>query len=172
MLLKMNKQFSAVILIAGLLTSALQGQTITTPDSRSEVLDGMKSTLANVERPEGEYTEVKSPFEARIIKKAEPVIKKLDDAPKTVVGAVLPDDKALSIISQQFQPLGSLVLGDRGILQMQGNHNIEKGDSFKAEIKGHIYEVKISDVTSRGYTLQLGTAQVSKNFLTTTGTAE
>lgn len=168
----MNKQFITVILIAGLLISSSHGQTITTPESRSDLLGGMKSTLDNVERPEGEYAAVSSPFEARIIKKTEPMIKKLDKVPQRTVGAVLPDNQALSIISQQFRPLGSLVLGTRGVLQLQGNRNIEMGDSFKAEIKGNIYEVQITEVTSRGYTLQLGTAQISKNFLTTTGTAE
>ena len=168
----MNKQFLTVILIAGVLVSASHGQTITTPESRSDLLGGMKSTLDNVERPEGEYAAVSSPFEARIIKKPEPMIKKLDKVPQRIAGAVLSDDHALSVISQQFRPLGSLVIGTRGVLQLQGNRNIEMGDSFKAEIKGNNYEVQITEVTSRGYTLQLGTAQISKNFLTTTGTAE
>ena len=92
--------------------------------------------------------------------------------PKTVVGEILPDQQALEIISKQFTPLGSLVTENRGVLQLPGNRTIDKGTTFKAEIKGNIYEVEVLDVTSRGYTLQLGTAQLKKNFLTTTGTAE
>jgi len=168
----MNKQFTAVIFSLVLAIPALSGQVISKPESRSEIIGGMQNTLDNVNRPQAELANVNSPFKAKVPIKTEPVIKNLDNAPKTVVGEKLPDNQALEIISRQFSPLGSLVIGDRGILQLPGNRTIEEGASFKAEIKGNIYEVTIPDVTSSGYTLQLGTAQINKNFLTTSGTAE
>ena len=172
LLRKMNRKIITVLSLVGILATVAGGQVISKPESRSDLLGGMQDTLENVDRPQGSFDSVNSPFKAKIPVAPKPVIKNLDDAPKTVVGKVLPDDQALAIISQQFNPLGSLVLGNRGILQLPENRTIEKGSSFKAEIKGNIYEVTIVDVTSRGYTLGLGTAQISKNFLTTSGTAE
>jgi hypothetical protein len=157
-----------------LASQLLDAQVITTPEKRGVLLDRMNDSLDNVDQPEAKFSDLASPFEARRRKKADPVpTKDLANAPLTPMASqLLPDDKALAIVSQQFQPLGSLVLGDRGLLQLAGGGSIERGESFKAEIRGNVYEVMIDDVTSKGYTLRLGTARLKKNFLNTKGTTK
>ena len=118
-----------------------------------------------------DYEEVQSPFV--VVSKPEPQVmltKDLSNVPvDTGIGEVLPDEDALRIISQQFKPFGSLVIGERGVLQLARGQTIAEGESFKAEIRGVAYEVQIMDVTSKSYKLSLGTAEVEKNFFTTTG---
>lgn len=148
-------------------------QVITPVDARQNMLTGMQATLGNVNVEAGDYSDVRSPF---IIRKKEvpaPVTKDLADVPvSTGIGEVLPDEQALQIISRQFNPLGSLVMGDRGVLQLASGRTIAEGNTFKAEIQGVVYEVKIGDVTSKGYSLSIGTATVEKSFLTTTGSSQ
>jgi hypothetical protein len=170
----MNRQSILFFLVIALAASAGQAQIITPVESRQGMLDGMQVTLANVDREAGDYRDVPSPFVVRRKKAPEPVAtKELDDVPvDTGTGAVLEDNIALGIISRQFNPLGSLVMGDRGILQLANGQTISEGDSFKAEIKGVVYEIHISDVTSKSYQLRLGSATIEKNFLTTTGTTQ
>jgi hypothetical protein len=165
-------KFIFILTLLASAASICSGQVITTPEARSGLLDGMHSTLGNVDREKMDFKEVSSPFEARTRQEQVVATKELDNVPVRTVGALLPDDRALGIISQQFRPLGSLVIGDRGVLQLAGGRTIAQGASFKAEISGNIYEVQIEEVTSKGYTLSLGTASLSKNFLITTGSVE
>ena len=166
----MNRQLILFLSVMCLAACAGQSQIITPVESRRSMLDGMNTTLQNVNAPAGEYGDVQSPF---VIKKEpEPMalVKDLDDVPViTTVGRVLEDEVALRIISARFKPFGSLVMGERGILQLANSQTIGEGESFKAEIQGVVYEVTIVDVTSKSYRLSLGTASVDKTFLTTTG---
>lgn len=169
---KMNRINTTFVLLL-LSVSAVSGQIITTPQARADLLGGMQATLGNTEIEAADFSKVKSPFEPQVHVEPVPITKDLTNIPAPVTkGRTLPDEQALSIISNQFKPLGSLVLGARGILQLAGGNIIEQGESFRAEISGNIYEVTIVEVTSRGYTLGLGAAQLKKNFLTTTGTTE
>lgn len=167
----MNNQLFTVIVLVCLTTNGLFSQVISTPAERSDLLEGMNNSLTNVDQEEGDYAEVISPFVPIIVEIPLPVVEQVVEKPK-VVAKQLPDEQALNIISEQFAPLGSLILGSRGVLQLPGNRTIEKGASFNAEINGFSYEVQILDVTSKGYTLKLGSAEISKNFLTTSGIAE
>lgn len=166
----MNRLIITFTVLAGFGLSTLQAQVITPVESRENLLKGMATTLGNVNEAPGDYTAVLSPFVPRE-KKIEIVqTKDLTNAPSGLTGSQkLPDEVALRMIGDRFNPIGSMVLGNRGVLQMANNTTIEMGSSFKAEIKGNIYEVQVNDVTSQGYTLTLGTATIRKNFLTTTG---
>jgi hypothetical protein len=151
--------------------NAGQSQIITPVDSRQSMLDGMNRTLHNVHAEAGNYGDVQSPF---LLKVKEPEVvaqvKDLDNVPVVSnTAVVLEDSVALRIISQRFKPFGSLVMGDRGVLQLSSGQTIGEGESFKAEIQGVVYEVTIADVTSQSYKLALGSAEVEKTFLTTTG---
>ena len=167
---KMNKAFILFSLAMCLVSHAALSQVITSVDSRETMLSGMRNTLENVDAEAADYSKVRSPFVVR--KKEEPAVAKKDlsAAPvSTGIGEVLPDDKALQVISRQFQPFGSLVMGDRGVLQLANGRTIAEGETFKAEIKGVVYEVKIGEITSKGYSLSIGSASVQRTFLTTTG---
>jgi hypothetical protein len=153
-----------------LAASAGQSQIITPVESRQSMLDGMHATLHNVDVAAGDYGDVQSPFVIREEPEPMALVKDLDNAPVvSPTGKVLDDEVALRIISTQFKPFGSLVMGDRGVLQLSNSQTMGEGESFKAEIQGVVYEVTIVDVTSESYTLSLGTASVEKTFLTTTG---
>ena len=165
-------KFNLMLILFAYVASICGGQVITTPEARSGLLDGMHSTLGNVDREKMDFKEVNSPFAVRTRQEEEVATKELDNVPLRTAGALLSDDRALAIISGQFRPLGSLVVGDRGVLQLAGGRTIAQGASFKAEISGNIYAVKIEEVTSKGYTLSLGTASLRKNFLITTGSVE
>ena len=160
---------SFLLLAAG----SLAGQVITTPEERDALLDGMSDTLSNVDRATGDYGQLESPFAARMPELPDPadLVTEVVQRPK-VTSPVLPDKQALALISQQFRPEGSLVMGNRGILRLSGGGTIEEGRTFRAEIKGNFYDVTVIEVTSKGYTLGLGEARVTGNFLTTTGTAQ
>lgn len=170
----MNKQFILFSMVMCLAVNAGLSQVITPVDSRQSMLSGMDATLQNVDAEAGDYSDVRSPFVVR--KKEEPKVvatKNLEDVPvSTGIGEVLPDAKALQVISKQFQPFGSLVMGDRGVLQLANGRTIAEGETFKAEIKGVVYQVEIGDVTSNGYSLTIGTATVERSFLTTTGSSQ
>jgi hypothetical protein len=167
----MNKPFILFSIVMCLAVNACLAQVITPVDSRQNMLSGMRTTLQNVDAEAADYSAVRSPFVVPSKKEPEPVATKdLGNVPvSSGIGEVLPDAKALQVISRQFQPFGSLVMGDRGVLQLANGRTIAEGDVFKAEIQGVVYQVEIGDVTSKGYSLSLGTATVQRTFLTTTG---
>lgn len=170
--LKMNRIFIFLPVLLGLGLPSAYSQVITPVDARESMLDGMQATLTNIDLSPGEYSAVQSPFVVR--EKEEVDLLQPEDflnLPDNVVsGEPLPDDVALGVIGQQFKPFGSLVMGNRGILQLANGRTIAAGESFEAQIKGVTYEVTISKVNSDGYQLSLGTATIEKTFLTTTGT--
>ena len=161
-----------MILFSLFITQVVGAQIISKPESRSELLDGMNRSLSNIQQEEREFAGTRSPFVAVMPEKEVAVVEDVKEDTAPVRVEILPDNQALAIVSQQFKPLGSLIFGNRGVLQLQDNSTIERGATFNAEIRGHTYKVKILDVTSSGYTLQLGSAQISKNFLTTSGAAK
>ena len=167
----MNKQLFLFLAVMCLAVNAGQSQIITPTESRNSILEGMRVTLQNVDVPAGAYEDVQSPFIIKkVVPEEVPVVRTFEDVPvETGIGEVLADNVALQVISRQFRPFGSLVMGERGILQLANGRTIAEGESFRAEIKGVEYEVTIADVTSKGYRLTLGEANVEKTFLTTTG---
>ena len=153
------------------LGSALSGQ-VQRPEAREETLDGMHEVLARKECPTGDFADLESPFYSDA-KPAVEIEEKPEEEPveEEAVNQVLPeamgDAAALAIIARRFKPLGSMVLGERGYLQLPKGRTIEKGQSFRAEIRGFVYEAFVQDVTERSYTLQLGEARLNQSFMKT-----
>jgi hypothetical protein len=145
------------------------GQVITPVNQRGELLEGMEQVLSNTERESLDLAGLVSPFHP---KPAAPVATVASEAPEpeireavTTEPRILPDAVALEMVAERFQPLGSLVLGTRGILQLSNSRTIAKGEAFRAEIQGVAYEVFIDEVTSEGYRLRLGSATLDRTFL-------
>lgn len=162
----MNKKFSlTLILFSGCLTLS-QGQVIDPASKRGNLLDQLTEVISNTEREAGDFSQVNSPFVK--ISLAEPVVTGSTEVATVEAPApqILSDAVALQAISQQFRPLGSLVLGERGLLQLANGRTIEQGSRFNAEIQGNLYEVSVEKVTKSGYTLRLGEATVERNFST------
>lgn len=162
----MNKKLSLThILFLGCL-AVTQGQVIDPASKRGNLLDQLTEVISNTERETMEFSQVNSPFVRTSL--AQPVVS--ESAEGTTVDTQAPqtlsDAVALQAISQQFRPLGSLVLGERGLLQLANGRTIEQGRSFNAEIRGNLYEVTVEKVTQSGYTLRLGGATVERNFST------
>lgn len=159
----MNKHLSFYLMIAASLSVSLSGQVISEPSERSQLLDDMQTVMGNTDRESVNFAGVQSPFHEKV-EPEEPertsTIEK-DKAPATS----LSDSTALRLIGQRFKPLGSLVLGNRGILQLANGETIEQGETFNAEIQGRSYPVLIEEVTRNHYRLRLGTATIDKSFL-------
>lgn len=168
------KVFLLMAAMAALLQMA-GGQTISSIKNRESLLNSMEAVLNNTARPAMEVAGIDSPFHAAIFEEASVARETATEAPRPTprreVPEILPDRTALSIIAGRFDPQGSLIMGDRGMLQLGGARTIAEGETFNAEIKGHTYEVRIEEVSSRGYRLRLGNATLEQTFLTTTGKA-
>lgn len=162
-MIKLTYKLIPLLLLA---VPVLQAQVILPEESRSRLLSGMETTLANIDREPVDFAHVPSPFippeEA-----PEQDLQATPDKPLRIVVSSrrLEDADALRAISTQFKPIGSLVVGERGVLQLANGNTMEEGSSFPAKIKGHTYVVVITEVTSKAYTLRLGSAQVQRNFI-------
>jgi hypothetical protein len=161
----MNKLLAVSVIISGTLAGSVSGQVVT-PDARANLLDGLQNTLANTSQEAADYSELRTPFAPP---KEEVVQEVTEEAAPVVRRARLGDSAALGIISDQFKPLGSLILGTRAVLQLSNGKTIKRGDTFSANISGYSYDVMIEEITEKGYTLKLGSAEVSKNFTSISG---
>jgi hypothetical protein len=158
------------VLASGVLP--LAGQVISKADHRETITSSLETLIDNESGGEMGAIELRtpfvlrtevletSPFEENPIAGPEPG----PDAPAPVV-RVLPDSQALAAISERFKPVGSLVMGGRGVLQLANGVSLAEGRSFRAEIHGITYSVKITKVTAEGYRLELGKAAVEQNFI-------
>lgn len=157
------------ILLAVLMGSSplLFSQVILPVDDRDQLLSGMQAVIDNTQSDPQTFAGIPSPFveKKQAVAQPQPQMANQAQEPAETLPRNLSDWVALRMISQQFKPLGSLVLGNRGILQLANGNTIEKGSSFKAEIQGRSYEVTIDEVTRNGYTLRLGSAILKQTFL-------
>lgn len=157
------------ILLAVLMGSSplLFSQVILPVDDRDQLLNDMQAVIDNTQSDPQTFDGIPSPFveKKQAVAQPQPQMANQVQEPAETLPRNLSDWVALRMISQQFKPLGSLVLGDRGILQLANGNTIEKGASFKAEIQGRSYEVTIDEVTQNGYTLRLGSAILKQTFL-------
>lgn len=162
----MNKLVAVTLLCAVLSPVSVLGQ-VDEPDARTNLLQGMRSTLNNTRIEASDYSTLQTPFAPP---KEEEIVEQVQQTAAPVVRqARLGDSTALGIIADQFKPLGSLILGTRAVLQLSSGRTISQGDTFSANIAGYSYDVVIEEITGKGYTLKLGSAEVSKNFTTTSG---
>ena len=149
-------------------TPPLFSQVILPANERELLLTDMQTVIENTENEPRTFDGVQSPFVEEGQEDAAPqptMADQPEQQPVRVEPVDLSDTMALKLIGQQFKPLGSLVLGNRGILQLSNGSTIAQGASFTAQIKGRKYEVTIEEVTRNGYTLRIGSAVLSKSFL-------
>jgi len=78
----------------------------------------------------------------------------------------LEDERALQVIASRFNPVGSLVVGSRGIIRFSNGASMSLNDRFRARIAEEEYEVRIIGITSNTVTLKLGDATLTKPFKT------
>lgn len=162
----MSKKLTFLLLLLIASTPVLFAQVILPVDERASLLDDMKTVVSNTDAPSPSFAGVPSPFVENEVELAEtdPQTPVQSDEPVRELPQNLSDSAALKLVSQQFKPLGSLVLGSRGILQLASGTTIEQGARFSAEIRGRSYEVTIQEVTQNGYTLRLGEAVLEQTF--------
>ncbi|CAA6679520.1 MULTISPECIES: hypothetical protein [unclassified Lentimonas] len=92
-----------------------------------------------------------------------------------VAEAVAYDDASvLEAIGLKFaiQVRGTLEKGGQNYLQLQGGGLLKSGTSFPAnipEIKDQTFTITVSDISSRGYTLSMGTSTFPVSFYGSTG---
>jgi hypothetical protein len=147
-------------------------RTIERAENRTRIVEEARAVIDNEGRAAIQFDAIRSPFiDLRDLEKPEeeqPVAVAPDPETKSEQPRVpmkLPDAVALRSISERFNPLGSMVLGNRGILQLGGGRTIEQGESFNATIQGTEYRVEVEAVTPSDYTLRLGEATIRKRFI-------
>jgi hypothetical protein len=81
----------------------------------------------------------------------------------------LDESETLQIITRSFRPSGSLRMGSQSFLLVPGGSGpptrLAVGSSFEASVEGERYRVTIESVDERGYTLRLGSATATRQFL-------
>ncbi|CAA6691623.1 MULTISPECIES: hypothetical protein [unclassified Lentimonas] len=98
-----------------------------------------------------------------------------EQAPGGIAEAVAYDDASvLEAIGLKFaiQVRGTLEKGGQNYLQLQGGGLLKSGTSFPAnipEIKDQTFTITVSDISSRGYTLSMGTSTFPVSFYGSTG---
>ena len=163
----MNKKVFTLLLLNSFFAAVLSGQIILKADERETLLADSKAVIGNTGKDAVSADGIISPFikKRRPAPEPESVITQVEEDPEAPLPEVLADEVALNLIGRQFKPLGSLVMGDKGILQLERGRTIGEGETIKAEIKGRTYEVIIDSVTSSGYRLRLGDATLDKSFI-------
>lgn len=77
----------------------------------------------------------------------------------------LPDAEVLDLVVERFRPSGSMIGAGTAFLNLPGGNRLELGQVFPVTIRGETYEVTVERITTRGYTLRVGEATVTRNFL-------
>ena len=169
----MNRKRIIFILACCSLCLATEGaRTIERAENRTRIVEEAQAVIENEDRAPIQFDAIRSPFiDHRDLEEPEddqPVADAQEAEPESVQPRVpmkLPDAVALRSISERFTPMGSMVLGNRGILQLGGGRTIEQGESFNATIQGTEYRVEVEAVTPSDYTLRLGEATIRKRFI-------
>jgi hypothetical protein len=163
----MSKKLTFILAVLVGSAPVLFSQVILPVNDRDSLLADMQAVIGNTAVAPQAFTGITSPFmeKKQTMPNPQPQTGNQTVEPQREPSRELSDTAALRLVSQQFKPLGSLVLGNRGILQLANGNTIEKGASFKAEIQGRSYEVTIAEVTQNGYTLRLGSAVLDQTFL-------
>jgi hypothetical protein len=162
----MIKKIAVFVFIISISWSGAIAQVITPVGERNELIDGMEQVVGNMDTAAPSYSGLASPF----TEKTEPsgIVSDLSGSADIIeerLPEIISDQVAVEVISRRFKPIGSMIFGNRGILQLSNGETVEEGESFPAEIRGNIYTVEIIKVTSQGYTLKVGTATADKTFL-------
>lgn len=77
----------------------------------------------------------------------------------------LSDAAALDIIGTSFRPSGSMIGAGTAFLNLSAGRRVELGETFATVVRGETYEVRVESITMRGYTLRLGSATMTREFL-------
>ncbi len=160
-----SKYFITVILSFVLcLSASAQAGRVSSPDQREQQIKRVTELLESMPRPRGQLPEGRvNPFA--------PV-------PREVVAATPPpqverltDDRALVAISRNFNPSGSMIVGERRVLRLRDGSMLREGDSFNARIENFTYRVTVSTIDTDGYVLTLGEASMRRRFIEGRGEA-
>lgn len=74
------------------------------------------------------------------------------------------DEEALQIIARQLNPTGSLIMGERKFLNLEGGRRLSLGDPIRISVRGEDYSAKIVDITSGTFTLSVNEKTLTVNF--------
>lgn len=152
-----------------LVLSQASGQVIQSASERESLLENLRVVVTNTNREALLVDDLQSPFVEEMEAPAPETgasAAESEEAPDSVEEGprLLSDAVALRMVGQQFKPIGSLILGNRALLQLANGSTLSVGQSFAAEIQGNRYQVELESVSGNGYVLRLGTATLSQTF--------
>lgn len=138
-------------------------------ESRETVL---RVGLTHLTKSKDDYSslveELENPFAFESDEPIKPVVEeKVDDTPPEPTKIDYDDQTVLKAASTSFskQVRGSIARGDTIFLQLEGGTLLKPGKSFQVRLpKADPYTVTVSEITLKGYTLQVGEASKSFNY--------
>lgn len=74
------------------------------------------------------------------------------------------DEEALQIIARQLNPSGSLIMGERKFLNLEGGRRLQLGDPIRISVRGEDYTAKLEEITPGTYTLSMNDMTLTVNF--------
>lgn len=74
------------------------------------------------------------------------------------------DEEALQIIARQLNPSGSLIMGERKFLNLEGGRRLQLGDPIRISVRGEDYTAKLEEITPGTYTLSMNGKTLTVNF--------
>ncbi len=166
--------FSFISLFLGLSRSEVSGQgeppkKVSQKSNREAALDSVEAIL-NFE--DAVFLEkiaaAKHPFEPEVVETVQPADKivRPDIKPTTVRPAGrLPPEAVLRSVAKRLKPKGSLVTSRRSVLLLANGVRLTVGDVLPVRIRGETYNIEVSSITERDYTLSLKGVEVTKNFI-------
>ncbi len=135
-------------------------------EQRETVLTQGSSLLARETEPvRAALAELPSPFRPWVDPRpaaSEPERAVVDRQPRV---ERLPDAEALELISERFRPSGSMIGAGTAFLNLPDGNRLELGQVFSATVRGQAYDVVVERITSRSYTLRVGEATLTREYL-------
>lgn len=164
----MRPVFATLLLALGFCLE-VSAQVIVAADERSTLIAGLERTLKPPAGANDSSSDLLvSPFiKPELVQSLSAATEPMDSGVPELIAPVarrLDDASALGLIADEFRPIGSIVKGDRGMLQLASGGSISAGSSFNATIQDFNYSIKVVEVSTSGYVLQLGEASISRTF--------
>ncbi len=167
--MKITKESLYIIIMYCALISLGLPSKLSAQDERVSLKDKRENTLSNADAilnpgdPEllERFNKGRNPFE--------PYVEPQKDKPKIVVRKtqerLLSDKIVLQKVANSLKPKGSLILGKKRILILENGAKLQEGNVIPAKMRGKTYNVKISEITGRDFTLSLNQSKITSSFM-------
>ena len=138
-----------------------QDKRVSLKDRREDILSS-SDKLLNPGNPEllKRFETVRDPFEPYV----EPITE-TDPKPVTKKQPKQINEKIILMqVVRILKPKGSLILGEKRILILEGQKKLHEGDIIPARLGGVTYKIQITEITGRDFSLSLNQTKLTSGF--------